>query len=93
MNKPNCYDCKWRGNLVGDTHSCCKHPKNGVITDNPIGQLLAILSSAHRIDPFQIEGGLNVVGNLHGIKNGWFNHPFNFDPTWLESCDGFEVKE
>lgn len=30
-----------------------------------------------------------VKGNLHGIKNGWFFHPINFDPIWLVSCDGF----
>lgn len=24
--KPNCYECKFRGDLVGDRHSCCRHP-------------------------------------------------------------------
>lgn len=31
----------------------------------------------------------NVTGNSHGIRMGWFLWPVNFDPTWLESCDGF----
>lgn len=31
----------------------------------------------------------NVKGNSHGIRMGWFLWPVNFDPTWLESCDGF----
>ena len=31
----------------------------------------------------------SVSGNKHGIKNGWFQWPFNFDPVWLERCDGF----
>lgn len=31
----------------------------------------------------------DVIGNQHGIKNGWFRWPLNFDPTWLESCNGF----
>ena len=31
-----------------------------------------------------------VKGDPHGIKSGWFMWPFNFDPTWLEECDGFE---
>jgi len=30
-----------------------------------------------------------VSGNPHGIRSGWFMWPLNFDPTWLESCDGF----
>ena len=35
----------------------------------------------------------NVVGDKYGRSRGWFSHPFNFDPAWLEKCDGFESKE
>jgi hypothetical protein len=31
----------------------------------------------------------NVKGSSHGIRMGWFFWPLNFDPIWLESCDGF----
>lgn len=31
-----------------------------------------------------------VNANNHGVKNGWFYWPLNFDPVWLEACDGFE---
>ena len=27
--------------------------------------------------------------NEHGVKMGWAFHPINFDPVWLETCDGF----
>ena len=30
-----------------------------------------------------------VTGHPLGLKRGWFMHPYNFDPTWLISCDGF----
>ena len=30
-----------------------------------------------------------VNGNPTGIKRGWFRWPLNFDPAWLEACDGF----
>jgi hypothetical protein len=30
-----------------------------------------------------------VKGNQHGIDNGWFRWPLNFDPRWLISCSGF----
>jgi hypothetical protein len=33
---------------------------------------------------------LNISGDIHGIKHGWFNWPWNFDPVWLLSCNGFE---
>ena len=32
----------------------------------------------------------SVTGNKHGIAHGWFAWPYNFDPTWLVSCDGFD---
>lgn len=35
----------------------------------------------------------DVVGDAHGIKNGWFFWPINFDPVWLQNCTGFEKKE
>jgi len=41
------------------------------------------------------EGGVEmptVQGNEHGIKNGWFFWPFNYDPVWLQSCNSFEEK-
>ena len=33
-----------------------------------------------------------VKADSHGIENGWFYFPFNFDPVWLNSCDSFEAK-
>jgi hypothetical protein len=91
--KPNCYECKWRGNVPGDAHSCCKNPKNKEILDDPLLSLMAILAGVRRYDPVNLDTGLKVKGNAHGIRNGWFNWPFNFDPVWLEECNGFENKE
>jgi hypothetical protein len=86
MNKPNCYDCKWREEVIGDAHSCCEHPVNS----NPIGALLSWINASYQNQ--KVDNGLHVTGNPHGIKNGWFNYPYNFDPVWLETCDGFESK-
>ena len=27
--------------------------------------------------------------NYHGVENGWFMWPINFDPTWAEDCIGY----
>ena len=90
--KPNCYDCKYCGGLPGDTHKCCKHPKNGSVADDPFAGMMAMFASVGRVKPVIADTGLNVKGNPHGVKKGWFNWPFNFDPRWLESCDGFTAK-
>lgn len=31
-----------------------------------------------------------VEGDDYGRRSGWFSWPFNFDPVWLVSCDGFK---
>ena len=84
VKKPNCYECKHRGGLVGDAHSECKHPR--------------ISETDRLITGFALMAGrrsaamkrLNVSGCDHGIRSGWFFWPLNFDPVWLETCDGFE---
>lgn len=36
----------------------------------------------------------SMTGNIHGIKNGWFYYPINFDPTWKEKlCNNYQQKE
>ena len=33
---------------------------------------------------------LEIVGDPIGIRGGWFMWPANFDPTWLQNCNGFD---
>jgi len=91
MNKPDCFKCKHRGKVPGSEHSRCNHPSTKkLIEDNPMLEVLGIFASVGRVPPIQLETGLNIEGDPHGIAKGWFNWPFNFDPLWLENCDGFE---
>lgn len=90
---PDCYKCVHRRNLAGSAHSACHHP--GAVAahgDNPLLELMAIFASVGRVPPVVLASELNVRGHPHGIENGWFNWPFNFDPIWLEHCDGFEER-
>ena len=89
--KPDCYECKHRGGIAGDAHSRCLHPKIREVTDDPLIQIMGILGSVGRVPPIFSKNPLGVTGNKHGINSGWFNWPVNFDPVWLESCDGFEA--
>ena len=78
----DCYKCKYRGNIPGDAHSCCRYPGN----------------KTGMFDYFENENKknaqkLNIKAELHGIKNGWFFWPVNFDHVWLISCNGFTPKE
>ena len=91
MTKPDCYKCKYRGNVPGDAHSCCNHPivKKAMEKEGLMVFMAMIMAGVAR----PMLKGLDVKGNPHGIKNGWFCWPFNFDPTWLEECSGFTERE
>ena len=72
--KPDCYTCIHRGTVPGDTHSCCRHPKAKLILQSPFIR-----------KPL---GELQITSN-DGRMNGWFMWPINFDPVWLETCNGY----
>lgn len=88
--KPDCYECKHRRDVPGSAHSSCAHPAFASAHNDPLSELLAIFASVGRANPVNVaNAGCKVVGHPHGIRNGWFSHPFNFDPVWLQECDGF----
>lgn len=92
--KFNCYSCKFRDGVAGSAHSSCKHPSMEAVNDNPMANVMSIFASVGRTLPVNFTSKkLNIKANPHGIKSGWFNFPFNFDPVWLENCDGYEKKE
>jgi len=93
MKKPNCFKCIHRRNIAGSTHIECHHPANGEIHRNALARLSAILASVGREVPqVFLPPSLNIEINNYGVGKGWCNYPFNFDPTWIESCEGFESK-
>jgi hypothetical protein len=92
MAKPNCYECIYRRNIPGDTHSKCVHPDNGATSVNKeLFEFMSILGGAGGALVTTISD-MKITGDPHGIKNGWFNWPFNFDPIWLNECNGFKPK-
>lgn len=93
QEKPDCYECVHRGKVAGSAHSSCHHPAFVKAHDNPLMNIMAIFGSVGRAPPMQVKSDeVEVVGNSHGIAHGWFNHPFNFDPVWLEKCTGYESR-
>lgn len=90
MNElPNsCYGCKYRGEIPGDSHSVCRHPKTGMAGDL-MEDLVAMLSDpAGTISKAATEMG--ILLNAHGVRNGWCYWPANFDPIWVVQCNAFE---
>jgi hypothetical protein len=94
--KPNCYKCIYRKEVPGSAHSSCGHPVVLNAGSDPMLSLLSILGPKRGVtqltDGF-VELGkntLNIRGSEYGKRMGWFLWPLNYDPVWLENCDGFE---
>lgn len=85
--KPDCYKCKYRGEIPGDAHSRCNHPKVHQ-SDNPFAAVAEMLMGKNN----KAVRELGIEGNPIGIRRGWFMWPANFDPTWLVACNGFTAK-
>lgn len=82
MAEFKCYKCKYRGDIPGNTHSCCNFPGNNT-------NLFAIFEPENILNAIK----LRIQADPHGVRNGWFMWPMNFDPVWLRNCDGFELME
>lgn len=92
-DKPNCYKCIHRGEIPGTVHSRCSHPI--IEKADPMDEVMAIFASVGRATPkvdLKAAVKLGIKGDEMGIRRGWFNWPYNFDPTWLRACTGFEAK-
>jgi hypothetical protein len=74
----DCYTCKHRGTVPGDAHSCCKYPG---LDANPF-KFFDEKNS-------KIAQKLQIQGDPHGVRRGWFFWPCNFDPVWLRNCNGY----
>ena len=88
MDKPDCHKCKHRGSIPGDVHIRCEHPD--ALSPFSYIILMAQMKLGNIPNDLQKYNKLNIRGNKIGINGGWFMWPVNFDPNWLENCEGFE---
>ena len=82
----NCHDCKYKKSIPGDAHIRCGR-FDKAIESSPEASLIAAFGGIH----LGLENLLGMKANPHGVKKGWCNFPFNFDPCWLDGqCKGFD---
>lgn len=81
-DRPDCYKCKYRGNVPGDAHSCCRYPGNNT-------NLFAMFEPSNLLQAIK----LDIKAIRHGFECGWFMWPVNYDPVWLLNCTGFSPKD
>lgn len=78
----NCYSCKHRREVPGICHSSCAAIP--VSVQPSVFMVVQVMGQLKTND-------VDVQFIAHGIKNGWCDWPLNFDPTWVESCNLYEV--
>lgn len=89
----NCYKCIHRRNIAGSAHSSCAHPTAQRNEADPLDLLLSLLGKhAGPAINFDAAVELGIELDAHGVKHGWANWPWNFDPTWVRKCNGYEEK-
>jgi hypothetical protein len=86
----NCYECKFKGSVPGSAHSSCNFLKE-IVGDKQGASLIELLLSAGTIKLTATDKKTGVEKPMvslseHGVKNGWANWPFDFDPIWVEEC-------
>ena len=88
-----CFECKY--NRRGFTaHRSCHHPDiEHVHKDEGMGLMAAVAGVFGTTTISASYSKLNLKVTPHGLRMGWFNWPWDFDPTWLEHCDGYKPKE
>lgn len=94
MTKPNCYACKHCRRMPGDAHIQCVHPKSGNTSGDGIfgADFTSMLLLACGL-PTPAWTALDITAGVVGMRRGWFSWPFNYDPVWLLSCNGFEEQK
>lgn len=89
-----CYECKYRGTVLGSVHSSCKSLREICDNTKDVSLLeLLIGSGSVQMTVTDSDSGKTepiVSLNEHGVKNGWANWPIDFDPIWVDKCKLFK---
>lgn len=88
----DCFSCIHKDFVPGSTHVICRHPFNDRIFKSRQGMIILLQLATKGFTVQLTPKELNLKLNSSGIKGGWCNYPFDFDPIWIENCDGFEEK-
>ena len=90
-----CHKCIHKGINPGTAHIKCVHPLVREHTEDPMSAMMAIFASVGRVAPQVSEISIEMGVVLHdaGVRNGWANWPWSYDPVWVTHCDKFEEAE
>lgn len=93
----NCYGCRYRGPAnCGSVHSKCEHPDIEDLFQDSLLKIFSIFASVDRVPSVMFSPKvldsmekLGITVDATGFKNNWVNWPFDFDPIWILTCEGF----
>jgi hypothetical protein len=71
------------------------HPYTEWARNEPLNQMAALLGKRSGLTHCTLDAkasSLRAEFATPGIFKGWALWPVNFDPVWLERCEGFEPR-
>ena len=91
-----CNNCRHRGTVPNSVHSSCHHPLATEIISNS-GLLFSMMKSITGDSELGYTGDLEIELKKgyegYAIDSGYFIWPINFDPGWIENCNGYKEVE
>lgn len=89
--KKNCYNCKFKENIEGDTLVSCNYPKLNKEKKFNLSSLL-LITPLQGIEILKEHFGFSV--STSAIASGFFNFPFSFNPNCIEGeCNKHSERE
>ena len=79
MTTSHCYSCQHRRTVAGSAHSRCAHPSFG---SGDVMSPLAMIAAMEMMQTGRYRA-FAITGSAHGITNGWFSWPLDYDPVWM----------
>lgn len=79
--KNNCLNCDFKGTVAGSCHISCNYPKFD--DKNKLNISILLLGNFPEANSF-LKSNFGFSIDQHPVLNGWFNFPFDFDPSWIQ---------
>ena len=94
--KKRCENCIYRGEVPNSIHSSCNHPVaiNIISDSDSLFRMMECITGESRLG-YTGSLRLKLKENYedYALGMGYFIFPINFDPLWIERCEGFTTEK
>lgn len=93
----DCYSCKYKRNEPGTAHKSCRaikeHPLFNNLTLPQKGSLEILVAATGHLPLTTLDDQPLIQMDPHGVASGWCYWPADFDPTWIQACKFYTLRD